>query len=385
VLAAGEGTRMRSARPKPLHRICGRPMILHVLDALAELRVDRVVVVVGHRGEWVTKTLSENAPRGVDVEFVEQATQGGTGDALAVALTAFPHTLADSEGDLIVLPGDTPLVRPPTLAGLVRHHRLTDAAATLLTARVLDSTGRDRVIRGRNDQVVGVLDESEIDLDPEIGGRESGAKNPGEGDRASDINAGPNGGTWDEVATAIACYRHGVVAAALRRLQPVGPRREHSLTGMPGVLHDAGYTVTAVVLADAMEAAGVNDRAQLAVAEAELRDRINERWMRRGVTMWDPERTYVDTSVELEPDAVLLPGVILQGGSKIAAGAEVGPDCRLVDTTVGEGSVVVSSVADRAEIGASARVGPYCVLRPGARVRAGEVVAPYSVVEADGE
>ncbi len=135
VLAAGEGTRMHSARPKPLHRICGRPMILHVLDAIAELRVDRVVVVVGHHGEWVTKTLIESAPHEISVEFVEQATHGGTGDALAVALTAFPQTLADSEGDVLVLPGDTPLVRPPTLAGLVREHRSTDAAATLLTAR----------------------------------------------------------------------------------------------------------------------------------------------------------------------------------------------------------------------------------------------------------
>ena len=339
-------------------------MILHVLDAIAELRVDRVVVVVGHRAEWVTKTLTENAPRGVEVEFVEQATQGGTGDALAVALTAFPHTLADSEGDVIVLPGDTPLVRPPTLAALVRHHRLADAAATLLTARVQDPTGRDRVIRGRNDQVVGVLDETELDSDP-------------------DTEVDPD--VLDEVATAIACYRHGVLSAALRRLQPVGPRREHSLNGMPGVLHDAGYIVTALVLDDPMEAAGVNDRAQLAVAEAELRDRINERWMRRGVTMWDPERTYVDSSVELEPDAVLLPGVILQGGSKVSAGAEIGPDCTLVDTIVGEGAVVISTVADRAEIGASARVGPYCVLRPGSLVLAGEVVAPHSVVEADGQ
>src|SRR5580698_7964715 len=100
VLAAGEGTRMHSARPKPLHRICGRPMILHVLDALAQLHVDPVVVVVGHHGEWVTKTLLENTPRDVMVEFVEQATQGGTGDALAVALTAFPQSLADSEGDV---------------------------------------------------------------------------------------------------------------------------------------------------------------------------------------------------------------------------------------------------------------------------------------------
>ena len=179
---------MRSARPKPLHRICGRPMILHVLDALAELRVDRVVVVVGHGGEWVTKTLSENAPRGVEVDFVEQATHGGTGDALAVALTAFPHTLADSEGDLIVLPGDTPLVRPPTLAGLVRHHRLTDAAATLLTARVHDSTGRDRVIRGRNDQVVAVLDESETD--DESGPRDFGGRDFSPGARAERTHPG---------------------------------------------------------------------------------------------------------------------------------------------------------------------------------------------------
>jgi bifunctional UDP-N-acetylglucosamine pyrophosphorylase/glucosamine-1-phosphate N-acetyltransferase len=331
-------------------------MILHVLDALAELRVDRVVVVVGHRGEWVTKTLLENAPKGVAVDFVEQATHGGTGDALAVALTAFPQTIADAEGDLIVLPGDTPLVRPRTLATLVRHHRASDAAATLLTARVAEPAGHDRVIRGRNDQIVGVLDDRELAHETDV----------------VDL---------DEVATAIACYRHSVLAAAVRRLLPVGPRREHSLTGMPGVLHDAGYTVAAVVLDDPMEAAGVNDRAQLAIAEAELRDRINERWMRRGVTMWDPERTYVDASVELEPDAVLLPGVILQGSSRVASGAEIGPDCRLVDTTVGESAIVTSSSAVRAVIGTSARVGPYCVLKPGARVLDGEVVEPYAVVE----
>jgi bifunctional UDP-N-acetylglucosamine pyrophosphorylase / glucosamine-1-phosphate N-acetyltransferase len=175
------------------------------------------------------------------------------------------------------------------------------------------------------------------------------------------------------------------LSAALRRLLPVGPRREHSLTGIPGVLHDAGYTVTAVVLEDPMEAAGVNDRAQLAVAEAEMRDRINERWMRRGVTMWDPERTYVDTSVTLEPDAVLLPGVILQGNTSVAAGAEIGPDCRLVDTTVGESAVITASMADRSEIGAAARVGPFCVLKPGSRVLAGEIVAPHRVLDADTE
>ena len=154
VLAAGEGTRMRSHRPKPLHRLCGRPMVLHVLDALAELDVDRVVVVVGHRAEWVGKTLVEHAPRTLDIELVEQAEQRGTGDAVAVGLTGLPDdaglTGEDAEGDVVVLPGDTPLLRPPTLAALVRHHREHDAGATLLTAEVPDAGGYGRVVRGRD-------------------------------------------------------------------------------------------------------------------------------------------------------------------------------------------------------------------------------------------
>ncbi len=118
VLAAGHGTRMRSDRPKPLHRLCGRPMILHVLDALAELPVDRVVVVVGHRAEWVTKTLVEHAPPGLAIEFVEQVEQRGTGDAMSVALTGLPDEDSGDDGDVVVLPGDTPLLRPGTLAAL---------------------------------------------------------------------------------------------------------------------------------------------------------------------------------------------------------------------------------------------------------------------------
>jgi bifunctional UDP-N-acetylglucosamine pyrophosphorylase/glucosamine-1-phosphate N-acetyltransferase len=149
------------------------------------------------------------------------------------------------------------------------------------------------------------------------------------------------------------------------------------------VLHDAGHRVDALVLEDPMEAARVNDRAQLAVAEAELRDRINERWMRLGVTMWDPERAYVDASVRLEPDVVLLPNVVLQGQCTVAAGAEVGPDSRLVDTEVGEGAVVTISSAQHAVIGAYARVGPFASLGPGARVGPAEVVGPFTHVGAN--
>ena len=347
---------MRSARPKPLHRLCGRPMILHVLDALAELPVQKVVVVVGHRAEWVTKTLTDHAPPGLSIEFVEQHEQSGTADALAVGLTALPDGLGDDDGDIVVLPGDPPLVRAPTIAALDRHHRVSDAAATLLTAVLEDPTGYDRVVRGRDDTFVGVVEDAELGHEDEA---------------------------VDEVATPIHCLRHAGLAAALRRVRPIGHTGEHPLTGVYAVLHDAGYRVESVVVGDPMEAAGVNDRAQLAVAEAELRDRINERWMRRGVTMWDPERTYVDAGVRLEPDVVLLPGVVLQGDCIVAAGAEIGPDCHLVDTSVGPGAKITKSAAVRAVIGEEARVGPFVSLGPGANIADRDVVEPFTQLGAD--
>ena len=158
VLAAGEGTRMRSNRPKPLHHLCGRPMVLHVIDALAQIDVDPVVVVVGHRGEWVTRTLTDHGPASMKIEFVEQVAQRGTGDAVAVGLTGLLHD-DDEEGDVVVLPGDTPLLRAATLAALVRFHRQNDAGATLLTAELADPTGYGRVVRGRDGMVARVVEE----------------------------------------------------------------------------------------------------------------------------------------------------------------------------------------------------------------------------------
>ncbi|MHB1519292.1 MAG: bifunctional UDP-N-acetylglucosamine diphosphorylase/glucosamine-1-phosphate N-acetyltransferase GlmU [Acidimicrobiales bacterium] len=349
VLAAGEGIRMHSERPKPLHRLCGRPMVLYVLDALAELNVARVVVVVGHRADWVTKTLVEHAPLGLPIEFVEQAEQRGTGDALAVALTGLLDEDPDADADVVVLPGDTPLLESPTLARLVRAHRDEDAAATLLTAVLDDPTGYGRVVRGRDRSVARVVEHGDAD--------------------SEELEVG-------EVNTSIYCFRRSVLAPALRRLSPANAQGEYYLTDVVGVLHQAGHNVGSVVVEDTMEVAGVNDRAQLAVAEAELRDRINERWMRRGVTMWDPERTYVDVDVVLEPDAVLFPGVILQGRCVIGAHAEIGPNTHLVDTEVGEGAIVASSVCRHAVIGAGARIGPFSVLPEGAEVEPGTVVGP---------
>jgi bifunctional UDP-N-acetylglucosamine pyrophosphorylase/glucosamine-1-phosphate N-acetyltransferase len=348
ILAAGEGTRMKSARPKPVHLLCGRPMVLHVIDALADLLVDRVVVVVGHGAERVTKTLLESAPP-VTIDFVEQRVQRGTGDAVMVALTAF-HEDEVEDGDIVVLPGDTPLLRPQTLEELVDVHRAADAAATMLTARLDDPSGYGRVVRDRSGRVSGIVEQSDATHDQLA---------------------------IDEVNTSIYCFRHSILAPALRRLSPENAQGEYYLTDVVGVLHDAGYPVISRVVADPVEAAGVNDRAQLAAAEAELRSRTNARWLRLGVTMFDPDRTYIDASVELAPDVTLLPGTLLQGRTRVGTGAQLGPDVRLVDCLVGEGAVVEHTVARQSEIGVDARVGPYAFLAPGSRVPHGMVTGPF--------
>ncbi len=325
VLAAGHGTRMRSARPKPLHRLCGRPMILHVLDALAELPVDRVVVVVGHRAEWVTKTLIEHAPPGMAIEFVEQAEQRGTGDAMSVALTGLPDEDDGDDGDVVVLPGDTPLLRPGTLARLVRTHRAADDAATLLTAVLDDPTGYGRVVRGRDDAVARVVED---------------------GDATDDERE------VHEVNTSMYCFKRSVLAPSLRRLSPANAQGEYYLTDVVEVLYEAGHRVGSVVVDDTMEVAG-RQRPGAAGRGRGRAARPDQRALDApgGHHVGPGQTTYIDAEVTLATDVVLLPGVILQGACVVGEHAEIGPDTRLVDTVVGEGAVVASSVCRRSVIG----------------------------------
>jgi bifunctional UDP-N-acetylglucosamine pyrophosphorylase/glucosamine-1-phosphate N-acetyltransferase len=341
---------MRSERPKPLHRLCGRPMVLHVLHALAEMPLDRAVVVVGYGGERVTKAVAEQPPDGLHIDFVEQRVQRGTGDALSVAMTAFSDDDdADDGGDILVVPGDTPLLRAATLVALDETHRRTDAAVTVLTARFRDPTGYGRVVRDRNKRVARIVEQ---------------------------IDATEDERAIDEVNTSIYVLKRSVVAPALRRLSPDNAQGEYYLTDIVAVLHDAGYPVAALEVDDPGDVAGVNDRVQLSRVEAELRRRINLGWLQRGVTMVDPAQTYLDTTVVLAPDVTLYPGTLLQGTTTVADGAEIGPNTQLSDCTVGARAVVSASVGRAASIGADAQVGPWAYLPPASRVPAGMVTGP---------
>jgi bifunctional UDP-N-acetylglucosamine pyrophosphorylase / glucosamine-1-phosphate N-acetyltransferase len=352
VLAAGEGTRMRSGTPKVLHPLCGRPMMLHVVDALAELPLQRIVVVVGYGAESVTKTLHEALVAEVPVVTVEQRVQRGTGDAVSVALTAFDDFGA--EDDILVLAADAPLVRAETIAKLATEHRVQDAAAAILTAVVPDPHGLGRVIRDKDGAVARVVEHAD---------------------------ATPEEREIDEVNTSIYCFRRSLLAPALRRLSPENAKGEYYLTDAIAVLRDAGHKVIAVEADDPREALMVNDRAELAVAEAELRARINRAWMRSGVTMVDPSATYIDTGVSLEADVRLLPRTMLEGRTVIGAGSVIGPDVRLTDVVVGEGVQMSSATARECEIGDGCEVGPYAYLRPGTQLAPGVKVGTYVEVK----
>src|SRR5439155_1861134 len=336
------------------HELCGRPMVLHVVAALAELPLERVVIVVGHGAERVTKTLQEQLVTEVAVEFVEQRVQRGTGDAVSVALTSSAFDDLDAEDDILVLPGDHPLLSAETIAMLATEHRVQDAAATVLTVRAADPTGYGRVIRDKDDRVDRIVEHADADAD----------------ERAV-----------DEINTSIYCFRRNLLAPALRRLSPENAQGEYYLTDAIEVLRAAGHKVIAVKADDPAAAMGVNDRAQLADAEAALRGRINRRWMLAGVTMVDPSRTYIAATVALEPDVRILPGTILEGRTSIAAGAVIGPDSHLVDTIVGERTKVANTVARGVEIGDDCQVGPYAYLRPGTRRAAGAKAGTFAELQ----
>jgi bifunctional UDP-N-acetylglucosamine pyrophosphorylase / glucosamine-1-phosphate N-acetyltransferase len=356
VLAAGEGTRMRSLRPKPLHMLVGRPLVQHVIDALVDCDVRRVVVVVGHSAETVTKKLQETGG-GLPLEFVEQLVQRGTGDAVAVGLTGLPDDDLDiaDDGDVLVLPGDTPLLRPATIVDLVAEHQLSGAACTVLTARFDDPTGYGRVVRDGEGRVRRVVEHRD----------------------ATDEQR-----AVDEVNTSIYVFRRSLLAPALRRLTPDNAQGELYLTDVVEVLAQAGHEVVGMVAHDAGETLGVNDRAQLAAAEAELRRRINRRWMEAGVTIVDPDTTYIDADVDLATDVTVWPGTFLRGTTRVEPGAELGPETDLMDCQVAENATIERSVGRRAEIGRDALVGPYAVLAPGARVTAGTRTGAFYAADA---
>ena len=328
VLAAGKGTRMRSDLPKVLHRVCGLPMVEHVVRALRGAGVERIVVVVGHGGEAVQTAL------GGSVEVAWQREQLGTGHAVACAVEA----LAGFEGPVVVASGDTPLVDAATIRDFLDAHE--GSALTVATALLHEPEGYGRIVRddaGRPRRIVEHKDATSEER------------------AIREVNAG----------------LYAFDAATLFRLLPklgnANAQGEVYLTDLVALAAEEGLRL-GWMTADAGLLTGVNDRWQLAEAEAALRQKILRRHALAGVTLRDPATTYIETDVEIAPDATIEPGCHLSGRTSVGAGAQIGPNAMLKDATVGDGARVRLSVVEESAVGENARVGPFAHLRMGSEI-----------------
>ncbi|MCW8375315.1 bifunctional UDP-N-acetylglucosamine diphosphorylase/glucosamine-1-phosphate N-acetyltransferase GlmU [Streptomyces justiciae] len=345
VLAAGEGTRMKSATPKVLHELCGRSLVGHVLAAARELDPENLVVVVGHAREKVTAHLNDIDP---DVRTAVQAEQNGTGHAVRMALEELGGVV---DGTVVVVCGDTPLLTGETLLALAHTHSTDGNAVTVLTAEVPDATGYGRIVRDGVSGAVTAIVEHKDASDSQRAIRE--------------INSG------------VFAFDGQLLADALGKVRTDNSQGEEYLTDVLGILREAGHRVGASVAADHREIAGINNRVQLSEARRILNDRLLTEAMLAGVTVVDPATTWVDVTVTFDQDAVVHPNTQLHGATHIGSTAEVGPNSRLKDTEVGAGARVDNTVSDGAHIGADATVGPYAYLRPGTRLGAKGKIGTY--------
>ncbi|HJX42217.1 MAG TPA: bifunctional UDP-N-acetylglucosamine diphosphorylase/glucosamine-1-phosphate N-acetyltransferase GlmU [Geodermatophilus sp.] len=347
VLAAGQGTRMRSATPKVLHELGGRSMLGHVLAAAAPLGAGATLVVVGSGRAAVEEHLAAVAP---GARAVLQAEQLGSGHAARVALDAVP----DLEGPVLVVNGDAPLLRTATLTALVGGHTAAGSVFTVLTAVVDDPTGLGRIVRDGAGAPRAIVEERDA-TDAQRALRE--------------VNAG--------VYVADAATLRRVLADLAAGGATDNAQGEQYLTDALAPLVEGGAAVAAVPAPDPDDVLGCNDRRELAVRRRTLNDRVLDELMRSGVTVVDPATTWVDVTATVAADALIEPGVQLRGTTSVAPGAVVGPDTTLVDTAVGEDAAVVRSHVLGAVVGPRATVGPFSYMRPGTRLAAGAKVGAF--------
>ena len=344
ILAAGEGTRMKSSTPKVLHRIGGRPLLGHAIRAARQTAAAHVVTVVRHGRDEVVAFCAESDP---DVLVADQDDIAGTGRAAQCGLDVLPRELV---GTVLVTYGDVPLLTGQTLLELTEAHEASGSAVTVVTASVADPTGYGRVLRDRDGTVVGIVEQRD---------------------------ATPAQRAITEVNSGIYAFDAAVLRDALERVGTDNVQGERYLTDVLAITHAEGRRVSAHPVQDRWQTEGVNDRSQLARLGAELNRRVCERWMRDGVSIVDPATTWIDDDVTIGPDTTVLPGTQLVGATTIGARAVVGPEVTLTDTEVGDGAQVRRAEAVLAVIGPDATVGPYSYLRPGTRLGAGAKIGGF--------
>jgi bifunctional UDP-N-acetylglucosamine pyrophosphorylase/glucosamine-1-phosphate N-acetyltransferase len=324
---------MKSATPKVLHSVAGRSLLGHVLHAVDHLHPTELRIVIGSGREAVEAHIAQISPKATTV-FQEH--RGGTGHAAQLALAG-----KTSKGTVLVLAGDTPLLSGESLARFVEAHAAGNFAASVLTAEHPEPFGYGRIIRDDNDELLRIVEEKDATDDEKF---------------IFEINSG------------VYAFDGEKLAASIGQLTNANAQGELYLTDVIGILKSAGESIAAIMIEDFTETLGVNDRVQLAESAAMLRDRINDQWMRSGVTIVDPTTTWIDSTVHIATDVILHPGTALFGSTKVATGAVIGPRSTLTDCVVKEGARILESIAIQTVIGESATVGPFTYLRAGTQL-----------------
>jgi bifunctional UDP-N-acetylglucosamine pyrophosphorylase/glucosamine-1-phosphate N-acetyltransferase len=318
---------MRTATPKMLNEVCGRPMLGHVIAAARELSPDRLVIVVSDLNGQVARYARDFCP---EATLVVQERRGswGTGHAVRTVI----ESLGAIHGTVLVLFSDTPLLRTETLAGLVSKHEATGAAVTVLTAQAPEPKGYGRILRDKNDQVTGIVEEAD---------------------------ATPEQRAIAEISSGMFAFDGDLLADAIKRVPAAAATGEEYLTEVPAILRADGHKVASAFCPDFDEIQGVNNQAQLARARRILNERVLAHHMAAGVTIIDPASTWIDVDVQIEAGVRISQATQLEGRTSIAAGASVGPGCLLRDTTVGAGATVLQAVCEGSEIADGVVIGPF--------------------------
>jgi bifunctional UDP-N-acetylglucosamine pyrophosphorylase/glucosamine-1-phosphate N-acetyltransferase len=344
VLAAGEGTRMKSTTPKVLHSIGGRTLLGHAIAAARGVDPDYLAIVVRHGRDVVAAHIAVVDP---DAVVVDQDEIKGTGRAAECALDALPANL---EGTVLVTCGDVPLLCAQTLHGLLEAHVASGSAATVITATLPDPSGYGRVLRAGDGSVAGIVEQKDAT------------------EQQREIN---------EINSGLYAFDVAILREALSKVGTDNVQGEKYLTDVLGIVASQGQRVSAYLIDDLWQTEGVNDRVQLSRLGAELNRRIVQGWMRAGVTVVDPATTWIDGDVRLGRDVTIHPQTQIHGVSTIGDDVVLGPDTTLTDVEIGDGACVIRTHGFLAVIGAGATVGPFCYLRPGTELGANGKIGTF--------
>ncbi|MBI4744065.1 MAG: bifunctional UDP-N-acetylglucosamine diphosphorylase/glucosamine-1-phosphate N-acetyltransferase GlmU [Actinobacteria bacterium] len=328
ILAAGEGTRMKSSLSKVLHPLCGQPMIKYVVDTARKINPEKIIMVVGHKADQVKDVV------GSKVDFVVQERQLGTGHAVKVT----ENVLTDLKGDLLILNGDTPLITFITLKNLINLHNKNKSSITLLTTYFDNPYGYGRIVRNKNGLVEKIIEEKD---------------------------ATENEKQICEVNTGIYCFKKDKLFNSLKKIKANNRQKEYYLTDVVEILKNENQVISAFLTNNSDEVLGINSRIQLAEANGLMKKEINDYWMKEGVSIIDPQSTFIDKNVKIGRDTVIYPFCFLEGKTTIGKGCSVGPLAHLIDTKIGNNVKIQYAVVKECNIKGDNVIGPFCSLRPG--------------------